>query len=317
MWGSSPHLNIPGSLQGQQSRRSALNCQNIVECLDSDLFVATFDANDHLILIANWHFQLHRVKLHHDRARGADAGIQQALEPLIAIGGKVQNAIVGCDCERHATGETGRAALHVRDTHGRCNVQHVTGGIDNFAGHRDGIGLSNLAGYREASSLGQKRAVEVENGIEHPSLRREAIPDEVCDDLLDPLGVARLRNFVTKIPWVMEFWLLFALPSGLFGPGECCAFRRFASTLRDEVALVCFFVSSVDMAAVPRLSMKKMILVFPPWFFLRFAWRFRPLRQRPRAKGEIYQQLVSVCNREPVVQNSGQLISPDCSKRVR
>src|SRR5256884_4966043 len=50
----------------------------------------SFDANDHLILIANRHFQLHRVVLLHDRARGADAGIQQALEPLIAIGGKVE-----------------------------------------------------------------------------------------------------------------------------------------------------------------------------------------------------------------------------------
>jgi hypothetical protein len=83
-----PVKNTPGSLQRQQSRRSALNCQHFFECLDSDLFVAAFDANDHLILIANWHFQLHRVVLLHDRARGADAGIQQALEPLIAIRGK-------------------------------------------------------------------------------------------------------------------------------------------------------------------------------------------------------------------------------------
>jgi hypothetical protein len=40
------------------------------------------------------------------------------------------------------------------------------------------------------------------------------------------------------MPWVIEFWLLFALPSGVFGPVECCAFRRFASIFRGDTAVV-------------------------------------------------------------------------------
>jgi hypothetical protein len=56
---------------------------------DRNLLVTTLHAHNHLILVADGHFQLHRVVLLHDSAGGADAGIQQALEPLIAIGGKV------------------------------------------------------------------------------------------------------------------------------------------------------------------------------------------------------------------------------------
>jgi hypothetical protein len=41
-----------------------------------------------LILVADWHFQLHRVVLLHDRAGGADAGVQHALEPLSPSEGK-------------------------------------------------------------------------------------------------------------------------------------------------------------------------------------------------------------------------------------
>src|SRR6516164_10398406 len=84
---------------------SALRRRNLLQCLNGDLFVAAFDADNHLILIPNLHFQLHRVVLLHDRPGGADAGIQQALEPLIAIGRKVQNAIVGCDCSARSTNQ--------------------------------------------------------------------------------------------------------------------------------------------------------------------------------------------------------------------
>jgi hypothetical protein len=55
---------------------------------------------------------------------------------------------------------------------------------------------------------------------------------------------------LTKTPCVMEFLLLLALPSSVFGPVESCAFLRFASIFRDEVALVGFFGSSVDMPFV-------------------------------------------------------------------
>ena len=121
--GSSPQQSIPGSLQGQQSRRSALNCQNLLECLDSDLFVAAFDANDHLILIANRHFQLHRVVLLHDRARGADAGIQQALEPLIAIRGKYRTP--SSVAIARGTPRARQAALHSWPLQrGSCNRRH-------------------------------------------------------------------------------------------------------------------------------------------------------------------------------------------------
>jgi len=62
-------------------------------------------------------------------------------------------------------------------------------------------------------------------------------------------GVARLTNFVTKIPSLMEFPILFAFPSSIFGPVECWPFLRLASALRDDVALVGSFVSSVDVLA--------------------------------------------------------------------
>ena len=58
------------------SRGSAFCRGNLLECLDGDLFVAAFDADHHLILIADWHFQLHGVVLLHNGSGGADAGIQ-------------------------------------------------------------------------------------------------------------------------------------------------------------------------------------------------------------------------------------------------
>ena len=89
---------------------SALRRRNLLQGLNADLFVAAFDADNHLILIANRHFQLHWVVLLHDRAGGADPGVQQALEALIAVGRKVQNAIVGGDCQ--GSPREIQAALH-------------------------------------------------------------------------------------------------------------------------------------------------------------------------------------------------------------
>jgi hypothetical protein len=57
----------------------ALCRRNLLEGLDGDLLIAAFDADHHLILIADWHFQLHGVVLLHDGPGGADASIQQAL----------------------------------------------------------------------------------------------------------------------------------------------------------------------------------------------------------------------------------------------
>src|SRR5258708_8620563 len=62
---------------------------------DRDLLVTTLHAHNHLILVADWHFQLHRFVLFHDSAGGADAGIQEALEPLISIGGGVKRGLFG------------------------------------------------------------------------------------------------------------------------------------------------------------------------------------------------------------------------------
>src|SRR5260370_34746216 len=66
---------------------------------DRDLLVTTLHAHNHLILVADWHFQLHRFVLLHDSARGADAGIQEALEPLISIGGEEKDAHFVVPCE--------------------------------------------------------------------------------------------------------------------------------------------------------------------------------------------------------------------------
>src|ERR1700675_4907225 len=81
---------------------------------DRNLLVTTLHAHNHLILVADGHFQLHRIVLLHDSAGGADAGVSEALEPFNAIGGNVQNAIVGRDCERETAGQAGRAAVLVR-----------------------------------------------------------------------------------------------------------------------------------------------------------------------------------------------------------
>ncbi len=121
--------------------------------LTAKIFSSVWIANDHLILIANRHFQLHRVVLLHDRARGADAGIQQALEPLIAIGGKVETAVVGRNRQWHATGQAGRPAILVRCGCGRRSMQHETGRIDDFPGHRDNIRwIAGLAGLWGSAS---------------------------------------------------------------------------------------------------------------------------------------------------------------------
>src|SRR5258708_27976200 len=81
---------------------------------DRDLLVTTLHAHNHLILVADWHFQLHRFVLFHDSAGGADAGIQEALEPLISIGGKTKNPLFGHPFERSPTGPAARAARTLR-----------------------------------------------------------------------------------------------------------------------------------------------------------------------------------------------------------
>src|SRR6202171_6529177 len=54
---------------------------------DRNLLVTTLHAHNHLILVANGHFQLHRVVALHDSAGGAGAGIEPGLEPVSAMGG--------------------------------------------------------------------------------------------------------------------------------------------------------------------------------------------------------------------------------------
>jgi hypothetical protein len=113
-----------------------------------------------------------------DNAGGSDAGVQQGLEPLIAIGGKVQNAIVGRNSEGDAAGQAGRATFHVGDIRGRGNVQHVTGGVDDSARDREGTGISGAAGPG-GGSAGERATALMENGVDETRLwKHETIASE-------------------------------------------------------------------------------------------------------------------------------------------
>jgi len=123
-----------------------------------------------LIFVADRHFQFHRVVFLHDSTGGADASIQETLEPLIAIRGKVQNAIVRGDCERHTAHQAGRSTVFVRCGCGRGTMQHETCSIDHLAGDSEGIGRSGLAGSFGTGSLG-KTIARVEGSIDQARLR--------------------------------------------------------------------------------------------------------------------------------------------------
>jgi hypothetical protein len=100
---------------------SRLCSVDFLKCSERDLLVATLDAHHHLVLVPDGHLQFHRLVLLHDGARSANVGIQQGLKLLIAIGGKIQSAIVGRDCERDAPGQAGRGAVFVRCRCGRSD----------------------------------------------------------------------------------------------------------------------------------------------------------------------------------------------------
>jgi hypothetical protein len=69
--------------------------------------------------------------------------------------------------------------MHVGDIHGCGNVQHVTGGIDDFASHGDGIGCGSLRGIRETLKFSKHTAPGVEDSVHQASLRkRETAPRE-------------------------------------------------------------------------------------------------------------------------------------------
>jgi len=161
-------------------RGSALCRRNLLQGLNGDLFVAAFDANYHLILVADGHLPLHRVVLLQNGARGANTSIQQTLEPLIAIGGKVQNAIIGRNRERNAPGKASRSAVSVRRTGSCLSMHHEACSVHDLPCYRDGIRVRAFTGSSEASSLRLKRAVETIYGAKHSSLRREAIPNKGC-----------------------------------------------------------------------------------------------------------------------------------------
>ena len=113
-----------------------------------------------------------------DKAGGRDAGVQQGLEPLIAIGGKVQNALVGRNSEGDAAGQAGRATLHVGDIRGRGNVQHVTGSVNDSAGDRNGTGISGAAGFG-GRSAGERTTALTENDVDETRLwKHETIASE-------------------------------------------------------------------------------------------------------------------------------------------
>src|SRR5215472_133489 len=169
---------------GFQLRGSAPCRRNLLQGLNGDLFVAAFDANYHLILVADGHFQLHRVVLLQNGAGGANTSIQQTLEPLIAIGRKVQNALIGRNREWHAPGEASRSAVSVRGAASCRSMHHEACSIHDFPCYRDGIRLGSSTGSSEARRFGQQRAVETIYRIEHSGLRREAIPNKSCHGLL-------------------------------------------------------------------------------------------------------------------------------------
>src|SRR5467141_4537708 len=104
---------------------------------DRDLLVTALHAHNHLILVADRHFQFHRFVFLHDRAVGADPSVQKGLEPLIAISGEVESAVVGRNRQRDAAGEAGRAAVSMGRVRSRRSMQHITGRVDNLAGHSD------------------------------------------------------------------------------------------------------------------------------------------------------------------------------------
>jgi len=134
-----------------------------------------------LVLIADGHFQLHRVVLLHDGAGSADAGMQKALQPLIPISRKIESAVVRRNRQRDTAGEAGRAAVLVRRGGGCRSVQHETCGVDYFAGDSDGIGRSGLARTCGTNSLGKRTTARMEDSVNQPSLRKpETIPPELC-----------------------------------------------------------------------------------------------------------------------------------------
>src|SRR6266481_475666 len=94
-----------------QPRRLPYFCLDSRKRFDRNLLVTTLHAHNHLILVSDRHFQLPRFVFLHDRAVGADPSVQKGLEPLIAISGEVESAVVGRNRQRDAAGEAGRAAV--------------------------------------------------------------------------------------------------------------------------------------------------------------------------------------------------------------
>src|SRR5258708_36706728 len=76
-----------------QPRRLPYFCLDSRKRFDRNLLVTTLHAHNHLILVADRHFQFHRFVFLHDRAVGADPSVQKVLEPLIAIGGEEEGAV--------------------------------------------------------------------------------------------------------------------------------------------------------------------------------------------------------------------------------
>jgi hypothetical protein len=107
------------------------------------------------------------------------ARIQQTLEPLIAIGGEIKNAVVGRNREWDAAGQASRAAVSVGRVCSRWSMQHETCGVDHSAGHSHGIGRSSLPGICETLKFGKHTATRVEDSVHQASLRkRETTPRE-------------------------------------------------------------------------------------------------------------------------------------------
>ena len=79
-------------------RGSALCRRNPFECLDGDLLVTAFDADDHLILVADGHFQLHWVVLLDNGAGGSNTTIQQTRQG-VAENDVAADASLTVDCK--------------------------------------------------------------------------------------------------------------------------------------------------------------------------------------------------------------------------
>src|SRR6516162_11195096 len=79
-------------------------------------------------------------------------------------------------------------------------MQHITGRVDHFTRHSDGIHFGDLTRLSGCGSAGQRSSVGVEDCVHQPSLRkRETIPAEGCHVFL--LRIVLLQRLPEVWTW--------------------------------------------------------------------------------------------------------------------